>query len=80
MTSAVVVNSLGLTADIAGAVLLWRFGLPEEISRSGSRFLAIEGTDLAEKATGAHYDRYSRLGMALLIGGFALQLASNFLR
>ena len=33
------INSIGLIADIAGAVLLYRYGLPERISRTGSVFL-----------------------------------------
>jgi hypothetical protein len=44
------VNSVGLALDIAGALLLFKFGLPEEISRSGHGALLVEQVDEAEVA------------------------------
>ncbi len=55
------VNSIGLLFDIAGVVLLYNFGLPENVSRSGTSALLHEGTDLAEVAKAAKYDRFARL-------------------
>jgi len=74
------VNGLGLIADIIGALLVWRFGLPEPISRAGVRHLIAEDSDEAEIATPAMYDRWSHLGIALLVLGFALQLLSDWIR
>lgn len=34
------VNSIGLVLDIIGALLIWKFGLPESINRDGSINLA----------------------------------------
>jgi hypothetical protein len=65
-----VVNSIGLLADIAGAVLLWKYGLPEALSREGHSYLILEQTDEAEKAKAARYDWWSRIGLGLLIAGF----------
>jgi hypothetical protein len=73
------VNSVGLVCDIVGAVLIWRYGLPETITRSGTVYLVTEETDEAEKAKARRYDRTARCGIALLVGGFVLQLVSNFL-
>ena len=42
MTTANCINSIGLLVDIFGAFLLWRYGLPEEISRSGAVPLSLE--------------------------------------
>jgi hypothetical protein len=52
----------GLVLDVIGVLVLWRYGLPEEVSRSGAiRFIA-EQEDAAEKALARHYDRLARLG------------------
>ena len=79
MTIANCINSVGLFFDIVGAVLLWRYGLPEEISRSGASYLALETNDKTEATKANRYDRVAQWGMALLVLGFLLQLVSNFL-
>lgn len=73
------INSLGLLIDIAGALLLWKFGLPEDVNREGLSFLAIEETDEQERVKARKYDSYSRLALLFLIIGFILQLVSNFM-
>lgn len=73
------VNSFGLLLDIVGVVLIWRFGLPEPISRSGAKYLVTGQTDEAEKAKAERFHNLSKIGLGLLIAGFALQLVSNFL-
>ena len=73
------INSAGLVLDIIGATLLWKFGLPAEISRTGATFLATEGVDQSEVAKARRYDRASSLGFLFLVAGFVLQLWSNFL-
>jgi hypothetical protein len=75
-----VLNSIGLTFDIVGVVLLFAFGLPEEISRTGSSRLLISQGDEKEMSRAKLYDRLGLLGLILLIAGFALQLASNLLQ
>jgi hypothetical protein len=74
-----VVNSFGLVLDIIGAVLLWKYGLPESISREGHSYLIMEQEDEAEKLKAARYDRWAKVGLGSIIVGFALQLASNFM-
>ena len=71
-------NSAGLFLDLLGAVIIWRFGLPAEISRSGAQHLDAEDVDKAEVAKAKRYDRLSWWGFLSLFAGFALQLASNF--
>lgn len=73
------INTIGLLFDIFGAILLWKFGLPQEISRSGSIYLALEQDNKEEKEKAVLYDKLGTLGIALLILGFIFQLISNFI-
>jgi hypothetical protein len=79
MSSANLVNSFGLVLDILGVVLIWKFGLPEPLSREGHSYFILEGSDETEKARAAKYDRWSKTGLALVVLGFAIQLGSNLL-
>jgi hypothetical protein len=72
------INGIGLILDIAGALLLWRFGLAPSIDRSGTTHIITEQVDEAEVRKGKRYDRFGRTGIALLVLGFVFQLASNF--
>lgn len=46
-----IVNDIGLGLDIIGAVLLWKFGLPEAISREGRDYVWIPASeDMVAKA------------------------------
>ena len=70
-------NSLGLFLDIIGVILLFRFGLPQDVRRGGESFLLIEGVDQREAAKAKWYDRISYVALALIISGFGLQIFSN---
>jgi hypothetical protein len=78
MSTSALINSVGLASDIIGALLVWCYGLPEPLSRTGAVHLILEQTDDAEKAKAKQYDRKARWGVGLLVAGFALQLLSNF--
>jgi hypothetical protein len=73
------INSTGLVFDIVGALLLWKYGLPEAINRDGSIDLILEQTSDEEVTKAKHYDNMSKIALGLLILGFALQLLSNFI-
>lgn len=73
-----IINSAGLLLDVAGAALVWRFGLPETVSRTGLQTLDLEEVDEEEKSKAARYDFRSAIGFCLLIIGFLFQLLSNF--
>lgn len=72
-------NALGLILNIIGVILLWKFGLPENINRDGLSLLALEGTDEKEKQKAKRYDKYSNFAILLIVLGFLLQLISNYL-
>jgi hypothetical protein len=65
--------------DIVGALLLFKYGLPEPLDRRGHVYLIAEQTDEDEATLAQSYVALSKIGLALLGIGFVLQLASNFL-
>ncbi len=73
------INTFGLLLDIIGAILIWKYGLPERISRTGASYLMLEENDAEQIALAKEYDFWAGVGIALLVGGFALQIISNYL-
>ena len=70
-------SPLGLILDILGAFLIYKYGLPEDVSKTGVIYRVIEQEDEDEKLKAIKYDKYSRTGFGLLIMGFILQLISS---
>ena len=73
-----IINSFGLGLDIVGVILIWRYGLPQSVSRGGVGHRVITQVNEAVKRKAINYDRLSKAGLGLVVAGFALQLASNF--
>lgn len=73
-----VITTLGLSLDIVGVLLLFRFGLPPSVRRGGGMYLKV-GVDQREARKAARYDWYSRLALVLIILGFALQIAGAWI-
>jgi hypothetical protein len=71
-------TSVGLAMDLAGALLLWRFGLPEALSRDGSINLICEQRDEAEVVKARLYDRWATAALCMISTGFGLQLLATF--
>jgi hypothetical protein len=68
-----IVNSTGLLLGFSGTILIWRFGLPQSVSRSGMTFLAIEELDTDEIKKARKFDRLSNLGICLIASSYLLQ-------
>jgi hypothetical protein len=64
---------------VLGAFLIWKFGLPASIERSGAVHLIAEQRDEEEVKLAKKYDFRSSVGFWLIILSFLFQLASNFL-
>lgn len=80
--SALVANSVdafGLVLGIVGVLLIWRYGLPEHLSRTGAIHLILEQSDDHEASKANDYVWTSRLGLSVVLVGFGFQLASHFL-
>ena len=73
-----IISSIGLLLDVAGAVIIYRFGLPENIDRSGTKYIVGVEVDEAEIAMAKFYDRMSFVGISLLVIGFSLQALGNW--
>ncbi|MDO9559854.1 MAG: hypothetical protein Q7I89_09260 [Syntrophales bacterium] len=73
------INACGLISDIVGVLLLWKFGLPESISRQGHQYLICEQTDETEIIKAKKYDKYAKAALLFIIIGFALQIISDFI-
>lgn len=73
------VNSVGLVMDVVGVLLLFKFGLPEDVRRNGEGYLILEETDQSEIAKAKRYDFWARIALGLVVLGFVAQLISNFL-
>ena len=70
-------SPIGLILDAIGAVIIFKYGLPAEISRTGSISIILEQEDKKEIALAKKYDKYSKYGFCLLILGFILQFVSS---
>lgn len=69
-----VLGIVGLSLSLSGAVVIFLFGLPPRVNESGTICLALEQEDESGRKKGRVYRKISRLGLALLVVGFLLQL------
>ena len=64
-----ILNTLGLLSAVIGTAIVWKYGLPAlEVIEEGL-YSEIKITDTMRK-----YTKLSRIGLALIGAGFALQL------
>ncbi|MEQ1560647.1 MAG: hypothetical protein ABL933_17130 [Methyloglobulus sp.] len=73
------ISVIGLCFDIIGVILLWKFGLPPEVSRSGASYLQVQSDDESEKTKGRLYDCIAHAAILLIVLGFALQAVGTLL-
>ena len=74
-----VINSVGLFLDIVGVFLLFRYGLPENVSQTGESFFSLADTNEEEVKKWKRYKKLSYSALVFLVVGFVLQLVSNWL-
>ena len=72
------INTIGLIIDIIGIILLFKFGLPSEVSKTGDVLLLLEETNESEKRKWIRYNTWSKIGLGLIIIGFLFQIWSNY--
>ena len=69
-------GDIGLISDLLGAVLLFVYGIAPLLSKDGSMSLSA-GTSDYLKRKAEKYELLSRLGVLLIVVGFAFQLLGN---
>ncbi len=52
--------------DIAGAVLIFKYGLPEKVDRDGAIYVVSGGGDEKEIQKAKKYDRWANAGIVCL--------------
>jgi len=77
MTTQNWLNVIGLIFDLIGVILLFIYGLPAQIDRSGTTHLVTGHIDKEEVAKGKFYDKMGKLGLVCVIVGFLFQLVAN---
>ncbi len=70
-------SPVGLILDKMGEIIIYKYFLAEEVSRSGSKVIIMEQEHDDEKLKAFKYDKYSRIGFWSLIMGFIFQLISS---
>ena len=75
--TAEIISTVGLSMNLISAIMLWRYGLPKQINRSGSIGLQVK-IDESMKKKAERYDLYSKIAIALMILGFLLQLVAIY--
>ncbi len=73
-----ILNVIGLSFDIVGVLMLFKYGLPPEVYRGGIVPISFEDSeDKKEKAKASQYERYSYIALAFLVVGFLFQISTN---
>lgn len=70
---------IGLSLDIVGVVIVFRHGLPPAVNRSGAQLLAVAPPDPEGPKAAARHILISKVGLSLIILGFALQIVGALL-
>lgn len=70
---------IGLACNMAGVILLFRYGMPYRVETGGLIGLAAEQEDQEAKKWEPVYKKLGYLGLALVIIGTALQAYGTYL-
>jgi hypothetical protein len=72
-------NIAGLFMNLAGVILLFRYGMPYRVRTEGATYLITEDVDKREVTTERRYDLLGKLGLFLVVAGTAAQIAGALL-
>jgi hypothetical protein len=77
--STTILNVGGLLMNLAGVILLFRYGMPYRVRTEGVSYLITEDIDKREVATEWRYDWLGKLGLFLIVAGTAAQILGALL-
>lgn len=72
-------NIIGLTSDIIGVLLLFKYGLPADLNKDGANVIEFQGTNIEEQKKWKRYNIWSKIGLCFIIVGFTFQIFSNLI-
>lgn len=72
-------NIVGLCFDITGVIMLFKYGLPVDVDKGGYQYMVAEKQDEDEQKKWIKYEFRSKVGLTMLILGFAFQLGGSVL-
>lgn len=80
ISMAYIINMIGLCFDITGVILLFIYGVPSEISKTGAIHLVTEQTDDEEVEKWKKYNKRSKIGLTFICIGFIMQFVSSYIQ
>jgi hypothetical protein len=72
-------NSFGLVLNLAGVLLLFRYGMPYRTRTDGMQSILLEKKDDNAIRVERMYGFYGWIGIVLIVTGTILQIAPNWL-
>lgn len=73
-----ILSSIGLFLDASGAVMIFFFGIPDNIRKDGHGYLLLLKVHEDIKKKAKKYSFLSKIALTLIIIGFILQLIANW--
>ncbi|MCW3082950.1 MAG: hypothetical protein JWP12_316 [Bacteroidetes bacterium] len=80
MKTCYLINVIGLCFDLIGVLILFKYGLPADVSRDGIQSMNMAGADPDEAKKWKKYNILSRIALLFLICGGVLQIISTWLQ
>jgi hypothetical protein len=77
--SATLLNIAGPLMNLAGVILLFRYGMPYRVRSEGATYLVTEDVNKREIAMERRYDWLGKLGLVLIVLGTLAQIAGALL-
>lgn len=77
MTAPQFLNILGLLANAAGVVILFRYGMPYRVALDEGEIIITENVAPDQRALDGRYRKLGYLGLALILLGTGLQIWST---
>ncbi len=70
-------NAIGVSLQLAGTLLLFKYGMPGRVRTGGNQAILMEQVDHHAVGEEAHYDQMGYFGLTLtIVGGLAQAIVS----
>ena len=79
MSASGIVSGVGALLNVAGVLVLYRYGIPRPNRTGGAIHLVLEQPDSAETALERKYDRMGHGALLLIVLGSVVQAVGGFM-